>query len=93
VTNPEKYGIFRTSGVGKIEEIVEKPSEPIGNLASVLYFKVNSSVVEDAKNIILSPRGEYELIAPINHFAQKYDFHVIPLQYPFLDITTIEDLE
>ena len=93
VTNPEKYGIFRTSGIGKIEEIIEKPNEYIGNLASVLYFKVNSSVVVDAKNIEVSSRGEYELIAPINQFAKTHDFHVIPLQYPFLDITSIADLE
>jgi len=74
-------------------DIVEKPQEYIGNLASVLYFKVNHEVLQDAKNIEVSARGEYELIMPIQNFAKKHALKIHKLQYPFLDITSVEDLE
>ncbi len=93
VHNPEKYGIFRTSSDWNIIEIMEKPKSYIGNLASLLYFKVNSEVLDDAKNIEISERGEYELLTPINNFWKNHIFTVFPLQYPFLDITSVEDLE
>jgi NDP-sugar pyrophosphorylase family protein len=48
VTRPEKYGIFKTESDGQIIEIIEKPKEYIGNLASLLYFKVNAEVVKEA---------------------------------------------
>lgn len=93
VSNPEKYGIFQTDTDGNMIDIIEKPQKYIGNLASVLYFKVNSEVIHDAQSIEISERGEYELIAPIQAFAQHHTFQIFPLQYPFLDITTIADLE
>lgn len=93
VSNPEKYGIFKTDTEWNMLDIVEKPQEYIGNLASVLYFKVNSEVIEAAKNIEISERWEYELIMPIQEFAKKHTFHVHRLKYPFIDITSIADLE
>ena len=93
VANPEKYGIFKTDASGNMLDIVEKPQEYIGNLASVLYFKVNSEVLQDAKNIELSERWEYELIMPIQNFAKNHALKIHRLQYPFLDITSVADLE
>lgn len=93
VAHPEKYGIFHTDESWNILDIIEKPTEYIGNLASVLYFKVNDEVIRDAKNIPVSERGEYELIAPIQNFAKNHTFKTFPLQYPFIDITSTEDLE
>ena len=92
VNNPEKYWIFRIHEDDSIEEIIEKPKEYIGNLASLLYFKVNSEVVRDSKNIEISERWEYELLEPINQFGKNHIFKAFPLKYPFLDITSIDDL-
>jgi dTDP-glucose pyrophosphorylase len=74
-------------------DIIEKPAQYIGNLASVLYFKVNSEVVASAQHISISERGEYELITPIQEFAKHHEFRVHKLRYPFLDITSVADLE
>ena len=74
-------------------DIVEKPKEYFGNLASVLYFKVNSEVLRDARTIEISQRGEYELIMPIQKFARNHKLHIHKLQYPFIDITSVDDLE
>lgn len=93
VANPEKYGIFKLDNEWNMIDIVEKPQEYIGNLASVLYFKVNSEVLQDAKDIKISARGEYELIMPIQNFAKNHALKIHKLQYPFLDITSVEDLE
>lgn len=93
VSNPEKYGIFQTDADGNMIDIIEKPKDYVGNLASVLYFKVNDEVLEEAKHIEPSERGEYELIAPIQNFAKKHRFKIRQVQYPFLDITSVRDLE
>lgn len=93
VANPEKYGIFKVDNEWNMLDIVEKPQEYIGNLASVLYFKVNNEVLQYAKNIEISARWEYELIMPIQNFAKNHVFKIHKLQYPFLDITSVEDLE
>ena len=93
VPNPEKYGIFETDADGNIIDIIEKPKEYIGDLASVLYFKVNSEVVKDAQNIEISERWEYELIMPIQQFAKNHPLKIHRLSYQFLDITSVADLE
>lgn len=93
VANPEKYGIFKLDNEWNMLDIVEKPHDYIGNLASVLYFKVNSEVLEDARNIEVSQRWEYELIMPIQNFAKNHTLKIYKLHYPFLDITSVEDLE
>jgi glucose-1-phosphate thymidylyltransferase len=92
VSNPEKYGIFHTDADGNMLDIIEKPAHYIGNLASVLYFKVNSEVVRDAENIEISARGEYELIMPIQKFAKNHPLKIFGLKYPFIDITSVDDL-
>lgn len=93
VAHPEKYGIFETDADGHMLELIEKPQEFIGNLASVLYFKVNSDVIKNAQNVEMSPRGEYELNPAIQKFAKNHPLKIHKLQYPFLDITSVEDLE
>ncbi len=92
VSHPEKYGIFLTDDSGQIRDIIEKPKKYIGNLASLLYFKVNADVLLDARTIAISERGEYELLDPISNFGKNHPFFVFPLGYPFLDITSIDDL-
>lgn len=74
-------------------DLIEKPKDYIGDLASVLYFKVNSEVIKNAQNVEISPRGEYELNPAIQEFAKNHPLKIHKLQYPFLDITSVEDLE
>ncbi len=93
VSNPEKYGIFHIDADGNMLDIIEKPQEYIGNLASVLYFKINGEVVRDAENIEISARGEYELIMPIQKFSKNHPLKIFGLKYPFIDITSIDDLK
>ncbi len=93
VSNPEKYGIFQIDKDNNLINFVEKPEKYIWNLASILFFKLNDSIFEDVKKIEVSNRWEYELIMPIKNFAKNNDFKIFSLKYPFIDITSMQDLE
>jgi glucose-1-phosphate thymidylyltransferase len=61
VNDPERYGVVEFNAEKKVISIEEKPTNPKSNYAVPGLYFYDNDVVEIAKNIAPSPRGEYEI--------------------------------
>jgi glucose-1-phosphate thymidylyltransferase len=76
VKDPERYGVVEVGPDGRAISIEEKPSRPKSNYAATGLYFFDSGVVEIAKNIKPSDRGELEIAEVINAYLKRGDLRV-----------------
>ena len=94
VSDPKRYGVIEFDKNHKIESIEEKPENPKSNFAVVgLYFYKND-VINIAKNIKPSKRGELEITDVNNEFLNqnKLDVELLGRGFSWLDTGTHDSL-
>lgn len=94
VNNPQRYGVAEFDDMGRCISIEEKPKCPKSNYAVVgLYFYPNS-VVDIAREVKPSARGEYEITSVNQAFLEDANLHVQTLGrgFAWLDTGTHDSL-
>ncbi|HBD11071.1 MAG TPA: glucose-1-phosphate thymidylyltransferase [Porticoccaceae bacterium] len=94
VNDPERYGVADFDASGRVKNIEEKPSKPKSNYAVTGLYFYDSLVVDYAKQIRPSPRGELEITEINNMYLEdnKLAVELMGRGYAWLDTGTHESL-
>jgi len=92
VRDPERYGVVGFNDLGKVTSIVEKPENPDSNYAVVGLYYYPNDVVDIAKNVKPSARGELEITSVNQAFLDmnRLSVELMGRGYAWLDTGTQE---
>ncbi|MDQ5951367.1 MAG: glucose-phosphate thymidylyltransferase [Patescibacteria group bacterium] len=91
-SDPERFGVVEFDENQKAISIVEKPTEPKSSYAVTGLYIYDNSVVQKAKGLQASPRGELEITDLNNLYLQEGALDVAFVKGKWLDTGTFESL-
>jgi glucose-1-phosphate thymidylyltransferase len=94
VNDPQRYGVYEFDKDMNVLSIVEKPEQPKSNYANAGLYFTDNEVVEIAKNVQPSHRGELEITSVLDAYRQKGKLKVALLDRgtAWLDTGTFESM-
>lgn len=92
VDDPERFGVVKFNQEMKAEKIVEKPQTYLSNYAVTGLYVYDKRVIEIAKNMKASERGELEITDVNSWFLEKGELEVAEVKGEWLDAGTFDSL-
>jgi glucose-1-phosphate thymidylyltransferase len=93
VPNPQQFGVAELSPTGKVKRLVEKPAEPLSNLALVGVYMFDRHIFESVHRIRPSARGELEITDAIQDMVDRgLDVHPHIVRGWWKDTGKLEDM-
>ena len=92
VSDPKRFGIVEFDNDNKAVSIEEKPEDPRSNYCVTGLYIYDSRVIEAAKNLKPSSRGELEIVDLHNWYLQKGELDVVKVDGAWIDAGTFDSL-
>lgn len=94
VKSPQRYGVVEIDDDGRPVNIIEKPSQPPSNIAVTGLYFYDNQVVEIAKNLKPSPRGELEITDVNKEYLRRNQISLAMMGrgFAWLDAGTYDSL-